>query len=140
MSGPEKPMDGWRQVLTQVLWIGLAGFVGANVRYWVGGWVQARCGPGFPWGTFAVNVTGSLLLGLVMAVISQRTAMPSMTALRLVVAVGFIGAYTTFSTLEYETLALLGTGGWLRAVAYAFGSLAAGFAAVAAGAWIGRLL
>jgi CrcB protein len=132
-------MDGWRQVATQALWVGLAGFVGANARYWIGGWVQSRCGPGFPWGTFAVNVSGSFLLGLVMAIISERTSLPGMTALRLIVAVGFVGAYTTFSTLEYETLALLTTSGWPRALANILGSVAAGLAAVAAGAWLGRL-
>lgn len=133
-------MVGWRQVLEQTLWVGLGGFLGANARYWLGGWAQARWGTGFPWGTLLVNVSGSFLLGLVMAALSERLALPKTPALRLVVAVGFIGAYTTFSTYEYETLALLGTHGWARAAANAFGSLAAGFAAVILGAWIGRSL
>lgn len=133
-------MSGWRQVLEQSLWVGLGGFLGANARYWLGGWAQARWGTAFPWGTFLVNVTGSFLLGLLMALLAERLSMPRAPTLRLGIAVGFIGAYTTFSTFTYETLALAGTQGWVRAAVNAFGSLAAGLAAVLLGNWIGRLL
>src|SRR3954466_2191528 len=118
------------EALEKTLWVGLGGFLGANARYWLGGWIQARWGSDFPWSTFVINITGSFILGLFMTLISERFAVPRAPVLWLVVAIGFVGAYTTFSTFEFETLALVTTGTWLRALGNAFGSLAAGFAAV----------
>src|SRR5436190_21381098 len=107
-------------VVQKSLWVGLGGFLGANARYWIGGWVQARWGSAFPWSTFVINVTGSFILGLFMTLVTERYAVPKAPVLRLLVAIGFVGAYTTFSTFEFETLSLVTTGAWLRAFANAF--------------------
>jgi fluoride exporter len=125
-----------RDAVERAWWVGLGGFLGANARYWIGGWIQTRLGTAFPWGTFVINISGSFILGLFLTLITERFALPSTPTLRLVVAVGFVGAYTTFSTFEFETLALVTTGAWLRAFGNAFGSLLTGFVAV----WLGVLL
>jgi fluoride exporter len=127
-------------VLHKVWWVGFGGFLGANARYWLGGWVQERWGSAFPWGTFVINISGSFILGLFLTLVTERYALPSAPTLRLVVAIGFVGAYTTFSTFEFETLALVSSGVWLRALGNALGSLLAGFAAVWLGVLLGRLL
>jgi CrcB protein len=109
--------------------VGLGGFVGANARYvtakWVGSLVEGR----FPLGTFLINVSGSFLLGLLGAVIAQK-ALPNADALRLALGVGFLGAFTTFSTFEFETHALFEDGVWLTAVTNMFLSLFVGLVAV----------
>lgn len=127
---------GWGEALQKIGWVGLGGFLGANARYWLGGWIAARWGTGFPWATFVINITGSFVLGLFVTLITERFVVLHAPTLRLLVAVGFIGAYTTFSTFEFETLELVETATWLRACANAFGSLFVGFAAV----WLGVLL
>src|SRR5436190_22015556 len=124
------------EALQRIGWVGLGGFLGANARYWVGGWIQVRWGTAFPWSTFVINVTGSFILGLFVTLITERFFVPNVLALRLLVAIGFVGAYTTFSTFELETLSLVTTSEWLRAFGNAFGSLFAGFLAV----WLGVLL
>jgi CrcB protein len=139
-AGTEKPVSASWDVLQQIWWVGLGGFLGANARYWLGTWIQARTGTDFPWGTFVINVSGSFILALFLTMVSERLALPRVPALRLVVAVGFVGAYTTFSTFEWETWGLLTTGGLLRAFANAFGSLASGFVAVWLGVLLGRAL
>jgi CrcB protein len=133
-------MAFWWDVLRKTLWVGLGGFLGANARYWLGGWIVARWGSAFPWSTFVINVSGSFILGLFMTLVTERYALPHAPVLRLIVAVGFVGAYTTFSTFEFETMELVRTGVLLRAFANAFGSLAAGFLAVWLGVLLGRRL
>ncbi len=82
-----------------VLLVALGAAVGAPLRYLTDRFIQARAGPGFPWGTFTVNVTGSLVLGFVLGI----PADPALTAL---LGTGFCGALTTYSTFAYETLRL----------------------------------
>lgn len=84
------------------------GGFGALVRYVLAGWVQESSGNGFPWGTMAVNVIGSLLIGLVMS-LSSRTLWIT-PQMRLLLATGFLGGFTTFSTFSYETLSLIQDG------------------------------
>jgi CrcB protein len=118
-----------------VLWVGLGGFLGANARYLLGGWVAARLGAAFPWGTFAVNITGSFILGFFLSFAQDRPwVAPSA---RLLFAVGFVGAYTTFSTFTYESFRLLQDGQLALAALNIFGSLIAGLIAVFAGAALG---
>ena len=92
-------------------------------------WVQ-RATPGFPWGTLAVNLLGSFVLGLVVRAAELGELSPTMRAF---LAVGVCGAFTTFSTFSWETLALMQAGAWTRAAAYAVGSLLLGLAAVGLG-------
>ncbi len=120
------------QRLLPYLLVGAGGFVGANARYlvarWVGGAIDAR----FPLGTFLINVSGSFLLGLLGALLAERFV-PHADSLRLALGVGFLGAFTTFSTFEYETHALFEDGVWLTALTNIFLSLFLGLLAVRAG-------
>lgn len=115
--------------------IAVGGALGAMARYWVGGIVAARLGGVFPYGTLVINATGSLVLGFFMAMASERLLSPNW---RLLVAIGFAGAYTTFSTFEYETYMLIEEGSWLRAVANVVLSVGICFTALAGGIVLGR--
>ncbi len=120
------------------MWVGLGGFLGANARYLLGGWVAAHYGAAFPYGTFVINVTGSFILGFFLA-FGQDRAWVAPTA-RLMFAVGFVGAYTTFSTFEYETIRLVQEREMFLAAVYMLGSVVTGAAAtiagIALGSWI----
>lgn len=112
------------------LYIAAGGAVGSIARYGVAGWVQDRSGFHFPWGTLAVNILGSVLIGASLRYLEAT----SVTAeIRALVTVGLLGAFTTFSTFSYETVALLEDGAFGRALGYSLGSLALGIAAVYAG-------
>jgi CrcB protein len=118
------------------LLIVLCGGVGSLARYLVGMGVTARLGPRFPWGTLAVNVTGSFLIGLIMTVLTERVAVSPNWRFALVV--GFLGGYTTFSSFEWETFAAMREGGfWIGAINVA-GSVTLGYAAVWLGASLAR--
>ena len=93
---------------------------------------RAMFGENFPWGTFIINVSGSFVLGFIATVVASKT-IPYPEHVRLAVAVGFLGAYTTFSTYELESDALMTTGRWVSGLLYMFGSVAAGFVAVRLG-------
>lgn len=123
------------QALRAICWVGLGGFLGANARFWLGGWIAQRLGTAFPWSTFVINITGSFVLGLVATLLAERIEVPAAPTLRLLISTGFVGAYTTFSTFELETFGLVQTGTILRAFANALGSLVAGFFAV----WLGTV-
>ncbi len=121
-----------------ILWVGLGGFLGANARYLLGGWIAARMGTLFPYGTFVINITGSFILGFFLAFIQDRPWVHP-TA-RLLFSIGFVGAYTTFSTYTYETIALMENGQLLLAAINCIGSVVAGLLAVFAGLVLGRAL
>jgi CrcB protein len=124
-------------MLRTALLIGLGGFVGANLRYWLGGWIAQKIGVLFPIETMLINISGSFLLGLFMTLALHYTWSPEW---RQVVAIGFIGSFTTYSTYEYESLRLLQEGAWFKAGLNLFGSLALGLIAVILGVALGRLL
>jgi CrcB protein len=120
------------------LLIGLGGFAGAISRYAVDTAVTARVGGAFPWGTFLVNVSGSFLLGVLYAVIAERSLLPE--EMRGPLLIGFIGAYTTFSTYMLETWRLVEAGSIGTALAYVLGSVGVGLIAVVLGLGIGRAI
>jgi len=93
--------------------------LGANARYWLGGWIQDRTGVSFPWNTLIINVTGSLAMGIFMAVFLKGTFNPGW---RLFLAIGVLGGYTTFSAFSYEAIALIRESSWLYAIWYILGS------------------
>jgi CrcB protein len=118
--------------------ISIGAIVGANARYLVGGWVADRLGPTFPYGTLVINLTGSFLLGLILAVVSQRASAPIW--IRTGLAVGLIGSYTTFSTFGVETYTLLNTGSLGQAAINILASVLGSLLAVYLGLQVGRLV
>ena len=98
-----------------LLIIGLGGFIGANVRYLISQWADARFGTAFPWGILLINVSGSLLLGIFLAFAAERVNLDP--RIRLFLATGFFGAYTTFSTFANDSVSLLTSGNWTGAAA-----------------------
>ncbi|HET8523119.1 MAG TPA: fluoride efflux transporter CrcB [Thermomicrobiales bacterium] len=111
--------------------IGAGGLLGANARYFMGVWAANRWGTAFPWGTFAINIAGSFLLGFYLTLVTERFTGRAVT--RLFVATGFLGAFTTFSTFGYETVTLLQDGSPVRALSYVVASLVVGITGVIAG-------
>lgn len=89
----------------KVLYLAIAGVLGTLLRYWFGGLVQRAAGGVFPWGTFAVNMAGSFLFGLVWTLAEERLVISGQT--RIILLVGFMGAFTTFSSFMYESGALM---------------------------------
>lgn len=117
--------------MLNVLIIGIGGFLGAVARYGIALWIGQRWGRSFPLGTFVINITGSLVIGFLMPLLTERFMVNPQW--RLFLAVGFLGAYTTFSTFEYETGALLKDGEWLIAGINVVLSVIVGFAALKVG-------
>ncbi|MCC7209371.1 MAG: fluoride efflux transporter CrcB [Anaerolineae bacterium] len=96
------------------LLIGIGGFVGANARYFVSTWAAAQFGQTFPLGTLIINVAGSCLLGAFIGWAGNHISLDP--RVRLFVAVGFFGAFTTFSTFANESVALARAGDWIGAL------------------------
>jgi fluoride exporter len=117
--------------MTTLVAVASGGALGAVSRYVLGGWIQGMSDGSFPWGTWTVNVLGSLLLGFAMVWLTEALAS---SELRLFVAMGFLGSFTTFSTFSFETVELIREGLWMRAGIYSMSSLAIGVLAVAVGA------
>lgn len=124
--------------MTKYLMVGIGGFLGAMARLWLDGFVSERLGTLFPYGTFIINCTGSFLIGLVITLFAERAHWnPNW---RYLVAIGFIGAYTTFSTFEYETLRSIQSSEFLIGGLYVGLSVVVGFVAVWLGVVAGRLM
>ncbi len=103
-----------------ILLIGIGGFVGANLRYLISTIAAERLGSTFPWGTLFINFGGSLLLAIFLAFIANRAGVDP--RLRLLIATGFFGAYTTFSTYAVDSVALAQAGDWAGAAGNIFGT------------------
>jgi CrcB protein len=116
--------------------VGAGGFLGAITRYAVGLWIGQRWGRSFPMGTFVINVSGSFIIGLVMTLFTERLMVNPQW--RLLIAVGFVGAYTTFSTFELETGNLLRDSEWMLAAMNVVLSVLAGFVALKIGEIIAK--
>lgn len=122
----------------KLLLLAIAGAAGTLARYGLSGLVHNHCGKIFPWGTVAVNLIGCLLFGVVWATLDERW--PTSGETRAIVLVGFMGAFTTFSTFIFETEEMLHAGQWLPAAGYFTLHNAVGLAALAAGLFIGKFL
>jgi len=105
-----------------LFYLGIGGGIGALARFAVGGWVPTWAGVGFPWGTFAINVLGSALLGLLHGALPRTDRFPTARAF---LTVGFCGGFTTFSTFDFETLVLLQQQQYGIAGLYSAGSVVA---------------
>ena len=122
-----------KQWFWEMLAVGGAGFVGSVLRWLLGTWFNRTF---MPWGTLLVNIVGSLFLGWFLTVISERIPVSNTT--RLAVAVGFVGAFTTFSSLMYETDAKFRDGSSWLGLGYLAGSVILGLAAVRVGVILGE--
>jgi len=112
------------------IFVAVGGATGALARYWLSGWVASAFSGFFPLGTLVVNVLGSFLLGFGM---QAMEAVPVSAEVRTMLTIGFLGAFTTFSTFSYETVALLRDGDWTRASLYTGLSFVLGLTAVLIG-------
>ncbi|MBE0687225.1 MAG: fluoride efflux transporter CrcB [Anaerolineaceae bacterium] len=124
--------------MDKVLWISIGAVLGANLRYWVGDWAAQRFGSGFPYGTLLINLTGSFLLGLIISMSMENFIIDP--RLRLLLTVGFLGSYTTFSTYAYESVALISQGQWGLGLFNLIGSSLLGAFFAVLGIWFGKVL
>src|ERR1051325_10557201 len=129
-------MGGKVQTLINYLAVAGGGALGACLRYYMGGSVLSRTATPFPTATFVINVTGSFIIGFFLTLATERFQINP--HLRLAVAVGFVGAYTTFSAFEYETARLVEQRDFLYAFLNVVLSFAIGFAAVWGGIFAAR--
>jgi len=123
-----------KQWMLNCLAVGMAGFFGSILRFLVGAGF-GRLNIRFPFGTLLINITGSLFLGWFMTYIAGHTVS---TTTRLAIGVGFVGAYTTFSTYMFESSKLYEEGAQIEATLYLVGSVVLGLLAVRVGIWLGK--
>ena len=121
--------------MTRLLLVCVGGAIGSGARYLLTVWLARAAGTGFPWGTLAVNITGCFLLALLM---QTGTGLPE--DLRVAVATGALGGFTTYSAFNYDATAYLTQGAWAKGMTYVFLTLAGCFIAGIAGALAGRAL
>jgi CrcB protein len=124
--------------LLKYLMVGIGGFIGAIARFWLGDYIGGRMGTRFPYGTFVINISGSFLIGLILTVLTTKAHLSPNW--RYLVPVGFIGAYTTFSTFEYETFVRIQDGQFLTGSLNILLSVLVGFVAVWIGTMAGRVV
>ena len=124
--------------MQKYLLIAAGGALGSALRYWVGSTVSGRMGVRFPYGTLLVNITACVILGFTLTYLGKRADISP--AWRYLIPVGFIGAYSTFSTYEWETLSTMRSGAFMLGGLYAVGSLVLGLAATWCGTAVADLL
>jgi len=125
-------------MIYQLGWVAAGGAVGACCRFMLSTWINDRISSDFPWGTFAANTLGSIAFGSLFVVIFSLTSMKE--PLRLLVLVGFMGAFTTFSTFSFETVRLAQENQWLMAGANVLGTNLACLLGLALGLQVTRSL
>ncbi len=124
--------------MQKYLLIAAGGALGSIARYWVGSTVSGRMGARFPFGTLLVNITACLVIGFTLTYMGKRADLNP--AWRYLFPIGFIGAYSTFSTYEWETLSTMRSGAFMLAGIYAIGSMVVGLAATWCGTALADLL
>ena len=124
--------------MVDALWISLGAILGANLRYAVSSWAASALSPSLPYGTLIVNTTGSILLGFFLVMTTERVFVDPHW--RLLVAVGFCGAYTTFSSYSFETFRLIEGGHYLTAAANFAANNVLALVAVIGGAMLARVV
>jgi len=124
--------------MQSILVIALGGALGALSRYGLGFWISSKWNQGFPLGTFIINITGAFLLGFLNIVFIEKLTISPLW--RLGIGIGFLGAYTTFSTFGYEVIILIEGGSLLTAGLYTLLSVIIGFSGVALGVGLARIM
>ena len=124
--------------MQKYLLIAVGGALGSMARYWVGSSISGRTGTRFPYGTLVINLTACVIIGFTLTYFGRRADLSP--AWRFFVPIGFIGAYSTFSTYEWETLSTMRSGAYMLAALYALGSLILGLAATWCGTALADLL
>lgn len=124
--------------MNKYLLIAAGGALGSIARYWVGSAITNRTGTRFPYGTLIVNITACFIIGFCLAVLNRRPEIHP--GWRYLIPIGFIGAYSTFSTFEWETVTTVQTGAFLLSLGYVLASLLLGFVAVWAGIAVSKVL
>lgn len=124
--------------MQKYLFIAVGGSLGAIARYWVGSAVADRMGTRFPYGTLVINITACLIIGFSLVFLGRRAELSP--AWRFVIPVGFIGAYSTFSTFEWETFVSLQNGTFFLAALYVALSFFLGLLAVWCGVLLARIV
>jgi len=117
--------------------VGVGGGLGALARYYIAGMIQSATAA-FPWGIFVVNISGGLLMGLIVEASALKLNLPP--DLRAFLTVGVLGGYTTFSTFSLNSALLLQKGAYLQAAAYMIGSVVLSVLALFAGLWLVRAI
>ena len=120
------------------LLISTGAILGANLRYWVGGWAAERFGTSFPYGNLIINLTGSFILGFFITLATDRLLLDPRW--RVLVAIGFLGSYTTFSSYTFESMSLILDNQWLPGLLNLFGSAFLGGLAVFLGILLARAI
>ncbi len=124
--------------MTKYLLVGIGGALGSVLRFWAGGYITNRMGTRFPYGTFAINVTASFLIGFIVTLMAERAHWDANW--RYLIPIGFIGGYSTFSTFEFESFRLLQDGEMILAALNLVGSVVCGFVSVWLGVITGRVV
>ena len=122
--------------MQKYIFIALGGSLGSIARYWVTSTIASRMGTKFPYGTFVINITACLIIGFALTLLGSHTELNP--AWRFLLPIGFVGAYSTFSTFEWEIFTNLQTGAFLIASSYVVLSLIFGFVGVWGGVMIAR--
>lgn len=124
--------------MNKIILLSIAGTLGTLARYWLSGAVYNFLGRDFPWGTWSVNIIGCFLFGLVWTLSDERGLIPAQG--RLVILVGFMGAFTTFSTFIFESFQIVRDAEWLKMMLNIFGQNIVGFLAAYVGVVFGRVI
>lgn len=124
--------------MSKYFYIAVGGSLGAIARYWVGSAIASRLGAKFPYGTFVINISACIIIGFSLTYLGKRAELNP--AWRYLIPTGFVGAYSTFSTYEWETLSSLRDGAFSLAALYAIGSLVVGLVAVWGGAVLAEVI
>jgi len=124
--------------LQKYLYVALGGALGSLARFWIGSAIGGRMGTRFPYGTFVINISACIIIGFVLTLMGSRTGVNQ--AWRFLIAIGFVGAYSTFSTFEWEIFSTIKAGAFLTGSSYMVLSLVLGLAGVWGGALIARAI
>jgi CrcB protein len=128
---PGKKRAEYVETWGKLLALSVGGVLGVNARYWLGVWINRWASAQFPWATFTINLSGAFAIGFLTALLARWSPH---SYLRLLLLVGFLGGYTTFSTFAFESVTLWQRGEWAFSLTYMVGSVVAGCAAVILGA------